>query len=281
MISHAYLEPQALEGVADTALFYPCSGNDLMTPIRLFSPFVTDFWFVDRGYFSPGHQDTKRYGFDAPADQAKPVLAGDADYDLVGTSIRGQPEWPWTVREIEPCTLTETYRHLPTGRRIKVRRRRGYGFSAFRQEIRQIGVFFYRGDSPGEGGSGNLWLSPKHINEICSKLIDGGLLVTDGSQQTQGRRFSSGGGYRLLAKYHGGRPRPDNPEELVRTTESFMDPKGRTFSCIGYAGERYGPTLAWKVQKSAGAIRNRSSNIACSDQEMVRCESKENAPNEG
>lgn len=48
------LDNEALAAVEGTALFYPCSGNDLDVPIRLFSPFVAEFWFVDRGYFTPG-----------------------------------------------------------------------------------------------------------------------------------------------------------------------------------------------------------------------------------
>jgi hypothetical protein len=58
-------------------LFYPGSGNDLLVPIQLFSPFVTDFWFVDKGYFSPGHQDTHYDGLDIPATMQRPLLADD------------------------------------------------------------------------------------------------------------------------------------------------------------------------------------------------------------
>ena len=240
-----------LDAINDTALFYPCSGNDLAAPIRLFSPRVTEFWFVDRGYFTPGHQDTRQYGFDRPADEVVPVLGGDADYQLLHKDIVGLPSWSPHNRDIEPCILTETYRHLPSGRTIKIKRRRGYGFSAFRNDIRQIGVFFYRGDSPGEGGSGNLWLKPDHIDEICAKLIDGGLLVTDGSQQSKWTKPAPNSEYWSLAQYHGGRPRPKDPEEIVRITTPFTDSKGRTFTCVGYAGERYGPTLIWRVNRSS------------------------------
>ena len=241
------LGSEALEHVEGTALFYPCSGSDLDVPIRLFSPFVTEFWFVDRGYFTPGHQDTRQYGFDRPADEVAPVLGGDADYELLRKDIDGMPSWGLHNRDIEPCILTETYRHLPSGRTIRIKRRRGYGFSAFRNDIKQIGVFFYRGDSPGEGGSGNLWLKPDHIDEICAKLIDGGLLVTDGSQQSKWTKPAPNSEYWSLAQYHGGRPRPKDPEEIVRVTKPFTDSKGRTFTCVGYAGERYGPTLIWRV----------------------------------
>lgn len=243
---------EALASVDDTALFYPCSGNDLEVPLRLFLPCVTEFWFVDRGYFTPGHQNTKRYGFDRPADEVEPLLGGDADYSLLRKGIAGMPSWSLYNRDIEPCILTETYQHLPSGKTIKIKRRRGYGFSAFRNDIRQIGVFFYRGDSQGEGGSGNLWLKPDHIDEICTKLINGGLLVTDGSQQSSRTDSSSKAEYYSLAQYHGSRPRPKDPEEIVRATKPFTDSKGRTFTCIGYAGEGYGPTLVWRVNGASG-----------------------------
>ena len=242
---------EALAAVEDTALFYPCSGTDLDVPIRLFSPFVTEFWFVDRGYFTPGHQDTKRCGFDRPADEVESVLGKNADYQLLRTDIDGMPYWSLYSRDIEPCILTETYRHQPSGKTIRVRRRRGYGFSAFRSDIRQIGVFFYRGDSQGEGGSGNLWLNPKHVDEVCAKLLDAGLFVTDGSQRKRWRNSTSSGAYHQLSKYNIEKC-PMTPEELVASTKSFTDSKGRTFTCIGYAGERYGPTLIWRVGGASG-----------------------------
>jgi hypothetical protein len=41
------LEPDVLKGIDDTALFYPCCGQDLELPIRLFASAVSDFYFVD------------------------------------------------------------------------------------------------------------------------------------------------------------------------------------------------------------------------------------------
>ena len=169
MKGHFVLGKEQLERVKDSALFYPCSGNDLLTPIELFSPYVTDFWFVDRGYFSPGHQDTKFYGFDVSANKQRSVLEENSRYELLAKEVVGPPTWSPENRDITPCILTKTYRHIQTEREIKIRRRRGYGYSAFRSEINALGVFFYRGDSHGEGGSGNLWLKDEHIDEICNK----------------------------------------------------------------------------------------------------------------
>lgn len=243
------IDLEGLSAIQGTSLFYPCSGNDCLVPISLFSPLVSDFWFADRAYFSPGHQDTRDFGLDVAADRQIPLLSGLADYELKHKTIRGPASWSCHNPEIEPCVLSETYLHLPTGKEIRVHRRRGYGFSAFRKEIRSVGVFFYRGDSEGEGGSGNLWMNSGHVDEICEKLVDGGLIVTDGSQ-------SGGHRYRLLARFSGSRRFPERnaigetPENFVRKRKSFTDRLGRTFTCIGFAGYRYGPTLVWQVRKS-------------------------------
>jgi hypothetical protein len=242
MKNNFILENETLLRVNNSTLFYPCSGNDLSVPIKIFSPFVNDFWFVDRGYFSPGHQDTRGYGYDVSADKQIPVLNKDKKYNLIETKTTGPVSWHAYNHEIEPCVLTETYEHLPTKNKIRIHRRRGYGFSAFRKEIDSIGVFFYRGDSQGEGGSGNLWLASEHINEVCDKLIDGGLIVTDGCQHGHTTE------HRELWKYHRCNCQIE-PEEIIKSMEPFTDKSGRRFTCVGYAGQRYEPTLVWQVYK--------------------------------
>jgi hypothetical protein len=238
------LPESLLTSLYGSTLFYPCAGHDVFLPLELFAPFVTEFWFVDRGYFIPGHQDTRSYCFDLAADQIAPLLKDDARYELVETTIEG-PASSREKREIEPCILSEVYRHLASGRFITVRRRRGYGFSAFRKEIRSLGVFFYRGDSEGEGGSGNLWLAADHVREVCEKLIDGGLIVTDGSQGGWMKRRTP---YQKLSELAWKRV-SGTADEKVRKAGSFSA-EGRTFSCVAYVGQRYGPTLVWQVTSS-------------------------------
>ena len=244
------LDREILERINNSKLFYLCSGDDLKIPIKLFSPYVTDFWFVDRGYFSRGHSDTKDYGYDVPADKQRSVLYANRQYKLLNTEINGPPNWDHGDVEIIPCTLSETYRHIQSNREVTIHRRRGYGFSAFRdeKEIDKLGVFFYRGDSFGEGGSGNLWLKPDHLDEVCNKLIDGGLFVSDGSDGTM--YYRTGGIYKELWKYHQ-KEVSQCPEELIKDMKSFTDREGRRFSCIGYAGRKNGPTMIWQVHKNA------------------------------
>ena len=244
------LDEKILPPLQGTTLFYPCSGYDLFVPIQLFSPFVSDYWFIDRGYFSPGHQDTRYFQFDAPADQQKPLLLGYNNYEWQESKITGPASWTPYEMDIEPCVLSETYRHVTSGNLIRVHRRRGYGFSAFNKEIARkrcrLGVFFYRGDSEGEGGSGNIWLTPERIEAICEKLVDGGFIVTDGCQHGW---FIE---HQELWKNHRTYRReltPSNPRELIKSYESFEDKKGNRFTCVGYAGHRYGPTMIWQVKK--------------------------------
>lgn len=224
-----------------TSLFYPCSGNDMLLPVQLFSPYVTDFWFVDKGYFSPGHQDTHDYGLDIPANMQRPLLAEDENYDFIESSITGPPQWDCNVKNIKPCVLSEHYLHRSSNTGIYIHQRRGYGYSAFRKEISSLGVFFYRGDSQGEGGSGNLWLIPEHLDEVCNKLVDGGLIVTDGSNHGYSKS------HRDLSKYNFKEIKKTG-QEIIKSCNSFVDKSGRQFECVGYVGHRYGPTLIWRVR---------------------------------
>ena len=239
------LDTNRIREIENSSLFYPSSGNDWITPIRIFSPVITEYWFVDKGYFVPGCQDTQHYGFDAPADKQAPLLKEDSDYRLIDIQHKGPVSWDWCKRDIEPCVLTETYIHQPSKKHIRIHRRRGYGFSAFRNQIHEIGVFFYRGDSLGEGGSGNLWLEFGHINEVCNKLMDGGLIVTDGSNSGWNRRDRQ---YRELSKYNF--QSEEAMDFIHNKIRPFQDRYGRTFTCIGYAGQRYGPTMIWQVRKN-------------------------------
>lgn len=228
---------EQLEKVQDSALFYPCSGNDLLVPVEIFAPYVTDYWFVDCNYFLNNHR----------ADKQQAVLQNDIRYKFLSKNIDGPSSWLSSNRDITPCVLTETYRHHESDRVIRIHRRRGYGFSALRNEkmIQSLGVFFYRGDSQGEGGSGNWWLDRDHLDEVFDKLIDGGLLVLDGSDGNPSKGNS--GIYKEICKYAWNSSISLTPKELVASMNVFTDHKNREYRCIGYAGMRYGPTMIWQV----------------------------------
>ncbi len=246
--------PRAVLKVIDgRSLFYPCSGNDLLVPIRLFAPHVRSFWFVDKGYFAQGDGNTHRYGLDRPADEIAPILSGRAEFEFLGATVSGPPRWPGKRsrhdHEITPCVRREIYRHVPSGRQIAVHLRRGYGYSGFlKEDLGELGVFFYRGDSWGEGGSGAHWLH-SHMDVICSRLVENGLLVTDGPSKW--RRGE--GRYAFLCD-----TRYRSPQELAQNPPCRRDRRGRVFRCIGYAGHRYGATLIWQLSGLGGSGRRRA-----------------------
>jgi hypothetical protein len=48
------------------------------------------------------------------------------------------------------------------------------------ERMSDIAVFFYRGDSRGEGGSGVYVLGKKFFGRLAERLMDGALIITDG-----------------------------------------------------------------------------------------------------
>ena len=145
------INEDSLRAVQGTTLFYPCSGEDLVVPLRIFAPTVGEFWFVDKDYF----RDDVHYCWKGePAHQVGPVLSVVDGYELIEKTIHGPttarmemktiPNTHRQYRDLEPCILTESYRHLPSGKTIKIHRRRGFGVSAFHSVISSLGVFFYQ-----------------------------------------------------------------------------------------------------------------------------------------
>lgn len=49
------------------------------------------------------------------------------------------------------------------------------------ERMNNIAVFFYRGDSRGEGGSGVYVLGKSFFDSLAKHLVDGALIITDGS----------------------------------------------------------------------------------------------------
>ena len=244
-----------LSQVDGKMLFYPCSGDDLMTPVELFSPRITTFFFVDCEYFCSGSQaglsETR-----PSAEDTSPLLRRNDDYRLLSTRIEGLPTQRsgCSRAEFKPCRLYETYRHVPSNREITVIRKRSFGRYTFREEVGEIGVFFYRGDSEGEGGSGDMWLKQRWIEEILKKLVDGGFLVTDGSNH--GRFKIKKYKYQELVRYHSWACSEgcSDIEGALGRRFHFEAGSGRNssrylFDCVGYAGVRYGDTFAWQITK--------------------------------
>ena len=217
------------EGFKNRRLFYPSSGDDIVDPIIAFLPYVDDFWFVDLRSRSVKNLLPK----------SKFHCHKKSHSRLFGNLLKHR--WKTFTVEIFHCS----YCHLSTDRPLTVNYCWGWqtGYNVFREAIKdqekKLSVFYYRGHSQGEGGSGFRWLGKKMLRYILAEIEPGGLLVTDGSNSTlQLAKFFSGSNYRVA--YESG-------ADLVTRSDSFSH-RGRSLECVGYLGDRYGPTLAWTVE---------------------------------
>ena len=209
----------ACQNLTNRRLFYPASGRDFDLPVKAFYPFIDEFWFVDTQY-SLGS-----------------ALLEDSEFEHVstfqtkfsGTTLHRQKGFTVGVR-------SDTYIHAESGREFTINKCRGRGYNLFRAAFQfprnHLSIFFYRGDSSGEGGSEFYWLPRPILKHVCSQLEPNALLISDGSNAIKRfRRFND-------------HPQIKTNAESIGASFSLYS---RTANCVGYMGERYGPTLAWQL----------------------------------
>lgn len=275
-----YLASGVIDQVAGSTLFYPCTGADWAVPVAMFAPWISDFWFVDRRYFIPGHQDTSHHCLDLPPAEAPPLLHRHPAYALLHRAIeqpllepqnwRERPQFRYDepgleawrqgqqrpgAAEAAPLIVTEHYLHQPSGRNVRLHRCRGDALAYFRGEPRLStpGVFFYLGDSAGEGGSGIRWLGEPLQSEVLRRLRPGGLFVSDGSDGAMFPDESSS----IFRR--GQRPHiaPDRDiARVVAEIRPIQTDRGQRLRCVGYAGQRYGSTLVWQMPAESDGPAN-------------------------
>lgn len=132
------------------ALFYPCCGSDTKNALELFGDCVADAHF---------------------ADPYRPPRMRASDYDAwtartiahIGTFVTGPSEM--SITATTPCS---------------VHSHRKDGLLALIEDVPPLSVFYYRGDSIGEGGSNQHWLGPVLLHVVLAKLLNGGLIATSG-----------------------------------------------------------------------------------------------------
>lgn len=236
-----YIPDKWLDTVAGKTLFYPCAGGDIAEPLQVFAPVISEFWFSDIAYPAGLRM--------APAVQS----LGDLQCTPKGTVINGDPSARIEHREghrfLLPSRRIETYSR-PDGSSFRVVRRRGFGEIALGTEFADmsLGVFFHRGDSGGEGGSNVSYFENKQrryepLNNLFStlsrKLSEPALIVSDGS--TTARTHP-------IAEFHNSSMSSAEAFERCHGREWLVN--GLRWTCVGFVGRRYGPTLVWAVQRA-------------------------------
>jgi len=245
-------------------LYYPCSGNDIISPVKTFLDVVSTFWFVDKFYFRGDNNSIQLI---------RPIIIHGMKYlrseftgsDFVNMDSKNINDDD-TYDYLEPGYRTDIYEYK--SRIIKIHIRRGFGYNSLFGpttlpiNCNNLGIFFYRGDSF-EGGSNQTWMSTQPVRmlrgqeevsllqKIIESLPDKGILATDGSNHDfPGCRSNSppDDDYKELVKYNWNRD--ISCDEAVKKANDFTDRKGNLFNCIGHAGMSYGPTLIWQIRKS-------------------------------
>lgn len=236
------LSPEALKQLPPGVLFYPCCGNDLAEPLTVFASYVKEFWFVDINYRTPRvpsvlRQSSLFHRLPELRDRFE-FLEGRAWTPTLVEQVANPPAHQSRHSWMVPRVRTEILRDRRTGETITVNRRSGYSVACLRNgDFGPISVFFYRGDSEGEGGSNVFWLSyggANLLDEVVSRMSPGAMLVTDGSN-------SRGDKTRPLRQLHHSEEMPPRPTRTL-----FSDRRGNLFKLVGHLGPRYGPTLAWQ-----------------------------------
>jgi len=138
-----------------SSFFYPSSGSDFITPILLGLPYCTQFYFYER---SRGN---------------RPPALGAMLRHIKGVHLSENPRWNFHE---DTDYIEFEYDGIPR----KIHWVHADNTRIFEKDI-ELKFYFHRGDSWGEGGSGQLWDS-KLLLELA-KLIPSGLsaiYVTDG-----------------------------------------------------------------------------------------------------
>lgn len=142
-------------------LFYPCCGSDTADAGKLFSPYVSEFHFADP-FHPPMRASRAKAG---PPRQASPRRDLEThQLPGIGNVVLG----PCGSARFE-LEGVAAYSHQKDG------------LLTLLEDLGPLAVFFYRGDSEGEGGSDQRWLMPVLFDVVLSRMMDGGVIYTDGS----------------------------------------------------------------------------------------------------
>jgi len=155
------IPPPDIPPVEGSALFYPSAGSDLLTPIILGLPYCREFFFYDNGSAR------------IPPPPLEKMLRRLRGVDLA-TSNRFQGR-RWRP---EGAEFVSSFDHSGVPRSLRWIKQDNKEF--LNRNVR-LSFYFHRGDSWGEGGSGQCWdsdLLPKLLTrmpsgESCVFLTDG------------------------------------------------------------------------------------------------------------
>ena len=236
-------------------LFYPCCGSDIIDAISYFHPLVDTFFFCDSGRNVADRNRNRKIKENLPDfnlyKSTEECIWEKNTYEIPFRSQlvngRNRINEPHLYKRVT-TKLTQIWKNEKDNKKITIIRVVGDGYEVFTNDemLKQIGIFFYRGDGTGEGGSDVRWLETekdigyscggigRHFDVVLQKIANKGLIVTDGS--------NCGKEYGFFKQYW------RDPGNAASFDDSATK-DGNIFKCIGKITERYGPTLVWQIEK--------------------------------
>lgn len=241
-------------------LFYPCCGDDTYEPIKLFMDSIQEFHFADSRLkpklpilecnLESSNSDFQNHII---GKRGQIIIPKDIIIDMIEEEAIEIEVDEEIIKKLDNLQIRlDDYRNSASkiykqtwfntdkkNKSIEIFRYVQDGIVTL-LSLSNISVFFYRGDSHGEGGSSQWWLGPQIFNLILSKLVDGGIIVTDGSNPDQ--NLLNVEYNQLWINSHLMR------NSIIKEPKSFIY-KDRSFVLLGECGHRYGQVYAWQVNK--------------------------------
>ncbi len=231
---------------------YPCCADDTEAPILQFIDKVKAFHFADtRSIQLPRPEcGTKIVRTNGKIHLPKTQRNNHGAHSLPKDVIRDALKYPKEVRNasVKPRNLSDDVGslHVPISTERNVwemadgserilYRHQGDAYLVF-SDLQDIAVFYQRSNS--DEGSSLYWFGPSLFRMLLDKLVDGGLIVTDGSMFHPEHMNVPWG---LLRKHFLAR----NHEEL-ELPPSF-EYRARRFKCLGKIDNGHGPVYGWQV----------------------------------
>lgn len=181
-------------------LFYPCCGDDTYQPIIYFLDIVSEFHFADSRIIpnlpklecEPNRNIIRKENYhdrriDEPCIIPRSIIENVIEIEHAVELINRDKISVFEKADIRFSDLKNERNWLykekwihNSGREIPINLHIQDGLATF-ITLPPVSVFFLRGDSEGEGGSGQRWLGERVFKVVLDKLVDGGLIVSDGS----------------------------------------------------------------------------------------------------
>lgn len=185
-------------------LYYPCCGDDKYEPISLFRDSIDEFHFSDinskrlclpntEAPYNKINKDIKfnneKVDFYCNIITNSKMLESYIYNNYINDSFKKYYKFNFGACRVQDkvkkymCTLnTENQRNIQIITHC-------LDSAITLMLLENISVFFYRRDSPGEGGSGQWWMGEELLRILTDKMVDGGIILTDGSNPNPEERY--------------------------------------------------------------------------------------------